>query len=247
VIFFGLGQSAVSRFDGQRSSKAEKTARHATWDPDVVKNRRSPHLTSSDNFPPGSGSSRLGENYPLDQRGCDVCDDHVGLADIRCLSAVRIRDSACCHYRRRSRWLGRRAALAFCGYVVACHQWDQLPHVRYRSWFRRKLLPIRPGEVVRDLRAALTGRLSQGDLLVYNAVQRLLYAGVIAFGIVSALSGIAIWKPVQVQELTAAFGGYETARLVHFFAMAAIVSFLVVHITVAILAPKSLRSIIIGR
>jgi thiosulfate reductase cytochrome b subunit len=62
--------------------------------------------------------------------------------------------------------------------------------------FRRKLLPIRPGEVVRDLRAALTGRLSHGDLSVYNAVQRL----VIASGIVSLLSGIAIWKPVQAQE-----------------------------------------------
>jgi len=113
--------------------------------------------------------------------------------------------------------------------------------------FRRKLLPIRPGEVVRDLRAALTGRLSHDDLSVYNTVQRLLYAGVIAAGIVSVLSGVAIWKPVQVQELTAALGGYEAARFVHFFAMAAIVCFLAVHITLAILVPKSLRAMIIGR
>jgi thiosulfate reductase cytochrome b subunit len=122
----------------------------------------------------------------------------------------------------------------------------------YLTWgivggrFRRKLLPIRPGEVVRDLRAALSGRLSHSDLSVYNAVQRLLYAGVIASGIVSVLSGVAIWKPVQVQELTAAFGGYEAARFVHFFAMAAIVCFLAVHITLAILIPKSLRTMIIG-
>jgi thiosulfate reductase cytochrome b subunit len=113
--------------------------------------------------------------------------------------------------------------------------------------FRRKLLPIRSGEVVRDLRAALTGRLSHSDLSVYNAVQRLLYAGVIASAVVSVLSGIAIWKPVQVQELTAAFGGYEAARFAHFFAMAAIVCFLVVHITLTILIPKSLRTMIIGR
>lgn len=115
------------------------------------------------------------------------------------------------------------------------------------GWFRRKLLPIRSGEVVRDLRAALTGRLSHSDLSAYNAVQRLLYAGVIASTIVSVLSGIAIWKPVQVQELTTVFGGYETARVAHFFAMAAIVCFLVVHITLAILVPKSLRTVIIGR
>jgi thiosulfate reductase cytochrome b subunit len=113
--------------------------------------------------------------------------------------------------------------------------------------FRRKLLPIRPAEVVRDLRAALTGRLSHSDLSAYNAVQRLLYVGVIAAGGVMVLSGIAIWKPVQVQELTALFGGYNAARFVHFFAMTAIVCFIAVHITLAILVPKSLRAMIIGR
>jgi thiosulfate reductase cytochrome b subunit len=113
--------------------------------------------------------------------------------------------------------------------------------------FRRKLLPIRPGEVVRDLRAALTGRLSHADLTVYNAVQRLLYAGVIAAGILAVVSGLTIWKPVQLQEVVVIFGGYDAARFVHFFAMAAIVSFLVVHVVLAILVPKSLRAMIVGR
>ena len=110
--------------------------------------------------------------------------------------------------------------------------------------FRRKLLPIRFGDVVRDLRAALTGRLSHDDLSSYNAVQRLLYLGVIVAGVVVVLSGLSIWKPVQVQEFTAVFGGYNAARFVHFFAMAAIVGFLLVHITLAILVPKSLRAMI---
>ena len=92
-----------------------------------------------------------------------------------------------------------------------------------------------------------TGKLSHDDLSVYNAVQRLLYLGVIAAGIVIVLSGISIWKPVQVQELTAVFGGYDAARYVHFFAMSAIVGFLVVHIVLAILVPKSLRAMIRGR
>jgi thiosulfate reductase cytochrome b subunit len=113
--------------------------------------------------------------------------------------------------------------------------------------FRRKLLPIYPREVVRDLGAALTGKLSHADLSVYNAVQRLLYAGVIAAGIVIVASGLSIWKPVQFQEAAAIFGGYDAARFVHFFAMAAIVGFLAVHITLAILVPKSLRAMIIGR
>ncbi len=113
--------------------------------------------------------------------------------------------------------------------------------------FRRKLLPIRPREVVRDVLAALTFRLSHADLSVYNAVQRLLYAGVILAGVVIVLTGVSIWKPVQMQELVAVFGGYDAARFVHFFAMAAIVCFIVVHVTLAILVPRSLRAMIIGK
>jgi thiosulfate reductase cytochrome b subunit len=113
--------------------------------------------------------------------------------------------------------------------------------------FQHKLLPIRPSEVVRDSIAALRGTLSHADLSVYNAVQRLLYLGVILAGIVAVLSGLSIWKPVQVQELTALFGGYDTARFVHFFAMATIVSFLVIHVVLALIVPKSLRAMVIGR
>ena len=113
--------------------------------------------------------------------------------------------------------------------------------------FRRKLLPIRAGEVVRDLRAALTGRLSHDDLSVYNAVQRASYVGVLIAGVVIVASGLALWKPVQLQELAALFGGYEGARLVHFFAMAAIVVFAIVHVVMALLVPKSLRAMIKGR
>ena len=78
-------------------------------------------------------------------------------------------------------------------------------------------------------------------------MQKLLYLGVILAGVVIVLSGLAIWKPVQLQELTALFGGYEAARYVHFFAMAAIVGFLVVHVVLALLVPKSLRAMITGR
>jgi thiosulfate reductase cytochrome b subunit len=113
--------------------------------------------------------------------------------------------------------------------------------------FRRKLFPISPREVWRDFLAALRGRLAHEDLTVYNAVQRLLYVGILLTGVVIVLSGLSIWKPVQFQALTAFFGGYNTARYVHFAAMTAIVAFLVVHVTLAILVPKSLRAMIIGR
>jgi len=112
---------------------------------------------------------------------------------------------------------------------------------------RRKLLPIRLGDVARDLRAALTGRLRHDDPGRYNAVQKLLYAGILLTGVVIVASGFAIWKPVQLRPLTMLFGGYEAARYVHFFAMAAIVVFLVLHVVMALLVPKSLRAMIRGK
>jgi thiosulfate reductase cytochrome b subunit len=113
--------------------------------------------------------------------------------------------------------------------------------------FKRKLLPISVGGVISDLRAALTFKLSHDDLGKYNQVQKLLYSGIIFVGIVVVLSGLSIWKPVQFQYLTALFGGYDVARYVHFFCMAAIVAFLVIHVLLAALVPKSLRAMIVGR
>lgn len=113
--------------------------------------------------------------------------------------------------------------------------------------FRRKLLPIRRSDIAGDLRNALSGRLRHDNPSVYNAVQKALYLGVILAGVVIVASGLAMWKPVQLHELTVLFGGYEGARLVHFFAMAAIVLFLVIHVVMALLVPRSLRAMILGR
>jgi thiosulfate reductase cytochrome b subunit len=113
--------------------------------------------------------------------------------------------------------------------------------------FRKKLFPIRPRDVIADVAAALRGKLSHDDLTVYNAVQRLLYLGVIVAGVVIVMSGLSIWKPVQFKYLTALFGGYDTARYVHFFAMSSIALFLAIHITLALIVPKSLRAMILGR
>ena len=92
--------------------------------------------------------------------------------------------------------------------------------------FRRKLLPITPRGVISDAKAALTFKLSHDDLTQIQQVQKLLYTGIITVGVVIVLSGLSIWKPVQLQYLTALFGGYDIARYVHFFCMAAICVFL---------------------
>ncbi len=113
--------------------------------------------------------------------------------------------------------------------------------------FRRKLWPIYPSEIIADIKAALAFKLSHDDLSHYNAVQKVLYVGIILVAIIIIASGLGIWKPVQFQEITAFYGGYDVARWVHFFAMAAIVLFLFVHVLLALIVPKSLRAMIIGR
>src|SRR5262245_35502745 len=113
--------------------------------------------------------------------------------------------------------------------------------------FRRKLFPLTPRALLKDLFDAVRGKLSHDDLSVYNAAQRAAYLALILCGIVLVLSGLAIWKPVQLQELAALFGGYEAARLVHFAAMALLVLIVLVHVTMAIIVPSTLMIMITGR
>ena len=112
--------------------------------------------------------------------------------------------------------------------------------------FRRMLLPIRFAEILAETRAALALRLGHDDLTRYNAVQRLLYIAIILIGIVQVLSGLAIWKPVQLSELAVLFYDFQTARLVHFLGMAAIVGFLVVHVALALIVPRTLIAMATG-
>jgi thiosulfate reductase cytochrome b subunit len=111
---------------------------------------------------------------------------------------------------------------------------------------RRMLLPIRPREIIATIRDAMRLHLSHDDLTVYNGVQKLLYVGIILIAIVEVLAGLAIWKPVQFSTLAALFYSFQGARLVHFFGMAAIVAFLVIHVALALLVPRTLLNMITG-
>ena len=113
--------------------------------------------------------------------------------------------------------------------------------------FRRKLLPLSPRAVLRDVALALRGRLAHGDLSVYNAAQRAAYLSAIVLAIVMVLSGLVIWKPVQFHTLGLLMGDYEGARYVHFFAMLALVLFVVVHIAMVAIVPRTLATMFTGR
>jgi len=112
--------------------------------------------------------------------------------------------------------------------------------------FRRMLLPIRIREIVAEMRAALALKLAHDDLTHYNAVQRVLYVGIILVIIIQVLSGLVVWKPVQFSELASLFYSFQGARIVHFLGMAAIVGFVFVHVALALIVPQTLIAMLTG-
>jgi thiosulfate reductase cytochrome b subunit len=113
--------------------------------------------------------------------------------------------------------------------------------------FRRKLLPLSPREVLGDVRNALRGRLAHDDLSKYNAAQRAAYVALIAALMLLVASGLAIWKPVQLYWLASLMGDYEGARLLHFFAMTAVVLIVLVHVVMVLLVPRTFPTMFTGR
>ncbi len=121
-----------------------------------------------------------------------------------------------------------------------------LAHGLLSGHFRRDFLPLRPRDFLRDFTAAARLRLDH-RLGEYNAVQKAFYWGVMLCVAMMLVSGLAIWKPVQLAPLTALLGGFQGARLVHFLFMAAIAGFLLVHVALVAIVPKTLVAMVIGR
>ena len=113
--------------------------------------------------------------------------------------------------------------------------------------FRRKLLPISPRALLHDVGEALRGRLAHEDLSVYNAAQRGAYLALILLLILMIATGLVIWKPVQFYWLGQFIGDYEGARLLHFFAMAAIAFIVFVHVLMVVLVPRTFPTMFTGR
>jgi thiosulfate reductase cytochrome b subunit len=111
----------------------------------------------------------------------------------------------------------------------------------------RKFFPIKAAAVWNDALDALRGRLSHADPRHYNGVQRLAYLVVVLDLLVLVLSGLVLWKSIQFPLLRELIGGYEGARRVHFFAMAALVAFVLGHLVMVALVPRTLVAMIRGR
>lgn len=136
-------------------------------------------------------------------------------------------------------WLGGALQWHFAAmWLLALNGFVYLLYGIFSGHFRHDFLPVTVRSVWADVKAALAGHLPH-ELGIYNAVQRTAYLGVIAVIILLVLSGLAIWKPVQLQELAGLMGGYEGARLTHFIAMALLAAFIVIHVVMVMLVPRT--------
>ncbi|HHY2939392.1 TPA: cytochrome b/b6 domain-containing protein [Enterobacter roggenkampii] len=113
--------------------------------------------------------------------------------------------------------------------------------------FKRKFLPLKPRLFFTEIGAALSGKLTHSDLSQYNMVQRAAYLFVIADSILLVVAGLVLWKSVQFPLLRVLLGGYDTARYIHFFAMVAMVGFVIIHLLMVAIVPKTLLAMLRGR
>jgi thiosulfate reductase cytochrome b subunit len=109
---------------------------------------------------------------------------------------------------------------------------------------RQRLLPVTATGIMQDLKLALRLRLPHQS--TYNQVQRATYLAVLATILLTIASGLALWKPVQLAPLAFILGGYETARRIHFLAMAGIAAFLILHVALVAIVPRTLLAMTIG-
>ncbi len=150
-------------------------------------------------------------------------------------------------WMRIGSWAAKSLLWHFAGmWLLAINGLAYLTYGILTGRLRERLLPIRVAEVIQTVRDTLRLRIAHEDLTTYNAVQKLLYIVVIFAGMSQVVSGLAIWKPVQLSWLVSLYGSFQAARLVHFIGMAVIVGFLVVHVALSLLVPRTLWAMLTG-
>jgi thiosulfate reductase cytochrome b subunit len=135
------------------------------------------------------------------------------------------------HWHFAFAWLFAANALVYAVYLFASGEWRQ------RLFFPRRDARNAWRTVLHDLRIRKEAPPSVG---LYNGMQRLSYTGVLAVAPLLVLSGLAIYKPVQLPRLTALLGGYDAARAIHLLVLLALALFTVVHVIQVALHPRAL-------
>jgi len=142
------------------------------------------------------------------------------------------------HWHFAFAWLFVANAVVYVAYLFASGEW------RRRLFFPRRDARNAWGTVLHDLRLRKETPPSAG---LYNGMQRLTYTAVLALAPLVVLSGLAMYKPVQLPRLTALLGGYDAARAIHLGVLAALALFTVVHVIQVLVHPRTLADMSVGR
>jgi len=115
------------------------------------------------------------------------------------------------------------------------------------EWRRRTFLPLRDtGNALQMFAYYLRVRKSPPPEDFYNGLQRMAYTSAIVFAMVVVLSGLAIYKPVQLHWLTAIFGGYDAARVIHLGCLLLLAIFTIMHLVLVALHPRTIVTMVTG-
>lgn len=142
------------------------------------------------------------------------------------------------HWHFAFAWLFVANAVAYIAYLFASGEW------RRRLFFPRRDARNAWGTLLHDLRLR---KEAPEPIGLYNGMQRLSYSGVLAMTPFAILSGLAMYKPVQLPRLTSILGGYDVARTFHLLVLAALALFTVVHVVQVLLHPRTLVDMTLGR
>lgn len=123
-------------------------------------------------------------------------------------------------------WLFFLNGFAYVLYTFISGEWRHL--LPRRGSFRQAWQVL-----LHDLHIRKTAPSIEGK---YNDAQRIAYSAIIVMGIGSVLTGLAIYKPVQLGWLCSLFGGYAAARVIHFILTIGYVLFFIIHVMQVIIA-----------
>ena len=168
--------------------------------------------------------------------GWGIYDDYVVISGLHFSQSLRLGD-----------WAAESLLWHFAGmWFLAINGFVYLIYCVFTGRFLERLFPIRIADVVRTVNDTLHFRIAHEDLATYNAVQKLLYIVVILAGISQVITGLTIWKPIQLSGLVSLLGGFQSARIIHFWGMVVIVGFLSVHVALSLLVPRTLWAMLAG-
>ena len=134
-------------------------------------------------------------------------------------------------------WLFFLNGIAYVLYTIFSGEWKLL--VPNKKSFKEAWLVLLHDLHIRKTAPPITGK--------YNAAQKIAYTAIIIMGIGSILTGLAIYKPIQLHWLCTLFGGYKMARIIHFTLTIGYVLFFLIHVVQVILAGwNNFRAMVTG-